>query len=105
MAFSAIPIYWDCNGVLGYSDLLGLGVLGYSDLLGLGIDEWKSRCNGLGIDDWASMSGKSVQCAARRRLIAPPYFSDGLGIDDWTQRIFGVLFVLGFSPWWYRASF
>jgi hypothetical protein len=25
-AFSAIPIYWECNGVLGYSDLLGLGV-------------------------------------------------------------------------------
>ena len=36
-AFSAIPIYWECNGVLGYSDLLGLGVLGYSDLLGLGV--------------------------------------------------------------------
>ena len=40
-AFSAIPIYWECNGVLGYSDLLGMGVLGYSDLLGLGVpDEW-----------------------------------------------------------------
>ena len=40
-AFSAIPIYWECNGVLGYSDLLGLGVLSYSDLLGLGVpDEW-----------------------------------------------------------------
>ena len=26
MAFSAIPIYWECNGVLGYFDLLGLGV-------------------------------------------------------------------------------
>ena len=37
MAFPAIPIYWECNGVLGYSDLLGLGVLGYSDLLGLGV--------------------------------------------------------------------
>ena len=34
-------IYWECNGVLGYSDLLGMGVLGYSDLLGLGVpDEW-----------------------------------------------------------------
>ena len=40
-AFSAIPIYCECNGVLSYSDLLGLGVLGYSDLLGLGVpDEW-----------------------------------------------------------------
>ena len=42
-AFSAIPIYWECTGILGYSDLLGMGVLGYSDLLGLGLgvsDEW-----------------------------------------------------------------
>jgi hypothetical protein len=40
-AFSAISIYWECNRVLGYFGLLGLGVLGYSDLLGLGVpDEW-----------------------------------------------------------------
>ena len=56
--------------------------------------------------DWASMIGK-IGAVGR-----PPaahctsiFVSDGLGIDDWTQRIFGVLFVLGFSSWWYRASF
>jgi len=27
-----------------------------------------------------------VTCAARRRHIAPPYFSDELGIDDWKSR-------------------
>ena len=74
-AFSAIPIYWECNGVLGYSDLLGMQWR--SHLLGVPMsgrsDEWKSRCNvppgggtlhlhifsdGLGIDDRASMIGK-----------------------------------------------
>ena len=35
MAFSAIPIYWECNGVPIY---LGVPMSGRSD-------EWKSRCN------------------------------------------------------------
>ena len=38
-AFSAIPIYWECNGVLGYSDLLGM--------------QWRSRLLGV------PMSGRS----------------------------------------------
>ena len=63
----AIPIYWECNGVLGYSDLLGLGVLGYSDLLGVGVP----------------MSGKlGAMCRPAAAHCTSIFFTDGLGIDD-----------------------
>ena len=64
---TAIPIYWDCNGVLRYSDLLGLGVLGYSDLLGVGVP----------------MSGKvSAMCRLAAAHCTSIFCSNRLGIDD-----------------------
>ena len=67
--FSAIPIYWECNGVLCYSDLLGVGVP-MNGKVGAMCRLAAAHCTSIFFPmDWASMIGRNVSLVSFSFLV------------------------------------